>query len=127
MGTIIFHAEDKMTNRTPDDIVACRRIASARREEREYARRTRKVKSITIPLEMIEGLQLSSHIAISHNSATGVVLVQSSSLVFKKYRTHPGTHCKRRCGSEKALKMLEDARRYSREGSRKRRSQLQNL
>lgn len=111
-----------MANRLPDEIVACNRIESARREERNYARRTRKVKSITIPLEIIGGLQLSTHVAISHNSATGVVLVQSSSLVFRKHRIHPGTHGKRSCNSEKALEMLKDARRYSREGSRRRRS-----
>ena len=112
-----------MTNRMPDDIAACNRIESARREEREYARRTRKVKSITIPLEIIGGLQLSAHTAISHNSITGTVLIQSSSLIYRKHRIHPGTHGKRRCGSEKAQNMLEDARRYSKEGSRRRREQ----
>ena len=112
-----------MTNRINDEIAACRRIASARREERNYARRTRRTKSITIPLEMIGGLQLSAHLAVSINSKTGTVLVQSSSLVFKKHRIHPKQHGKRSCGSEKALKMLEDARRYSREGSQRRREQ----
>lgn len=123
MGTIIFYADNKMTNKLSDEEVACRRIASARREERNYARRTRKVKSITIPLEIIGDLQLSAHVAISHNSATDAVLMQSSSLVFRKHRIHPGTHGKRQCGSKKALKLLEDARRYSREGSRKRRNE----
>ena len=111
-----------MTNRIPDDIAACNRISSARREEREYARRTRRTKSITTPLEIIGGSQLSTHLAVSINSKTGTVLVQSCSLVFMKRRIHPKTHGKRSCGSEKALKMLEDARRYSREGSRRRRS-----
>lgn len=111
-----------MTNRINNEIAACNRIRSARIEEREYARRTRKVKSITIPLEIINGRRLSAHLAVSINSITGTVLVQSCSLVFMKRRIHPKVHGKRSCGSKKALKMLEDARRYSREGSRRRRS-----
>lgn len=112
-----------MSKKLPDEIVACNRIISARREERNYARRTRKVKSITIPLEIIGGLQLSSHIAISHNSSTDTVLTPSSSLVFRKSRIHPGTNDKRRCDSKKALKMLKDSRRYKREGRHRRREQ----
>lgn len=112
-----------MTNRLPDKIAACRLIASVRKEERNYARRTRKVKSITIPLEVIGGRQLSDHITIRYNSKTGTISVQSSSLAFGGRRIHPGTYGKRTCGSEKALKMLEESRKYSRENSRKRREQ----
>ena len=111
-----------MSNRIPDNIAACRRIKSIRTEEREYARRTRKVKSITTRLEIINGYQLSAGLVVSFNTKTDAVWIQSNSLVFRKHRIHPGIHGKRSCRSEKALKMLEDARRYSREGSRRRRS-----
>lgn len=116
-----------MAKRLPDETAACNLIASARREERNYARRNLKTKSITIPLEMIGGLQLSAHIMIRYNSATDIVLTPSSSLAFRKHRIHSRTHGKRSCGSKKALKLLEDARRYCREGSRIRRSKSKNL
>lgn len=96
-----------MKNRINDEIAACNRIRSARREEREYARRTRKVKSITTPLEIINGRRLSAHLAVSINSITGTVLIQSNSIIYYKHRIHPGTHGKRKCGSEKALKCLK--------------------
>lgn len=102
-----------MTNLLTDDIAACRRIASARREEREYARRTRKVKSITTFVDMVEGRKMSASLAVSINTKTGTILIQSCALMYYGQRIHPSTHGKRVCGSEKAMKMLDDARRYS--------------
>jgi hypothetical protein len=112
-----------MAAKLPDAEAACNLIASVRREERNYARRNLKTKSVTIPLEMIGGLQLSSNVMIKYNSATDIVLTPSSSLVFRKSRIHPGTNDKRRCDSKKALKMLKDSRRYKREGRHRRREQ----
>lgn len=110
-----------MSNRLPDEIAACRRISGARCEERNYARRTRKVKSIPTFVDMIEGRKMSASLAVSINTKTGTISIQSCSLMYYGQRIHPSTHEKRECGSEKALKMLDDGRRYSREGSRRRR------
>ena len=106
-------------NRMPDEIAGCNRIRSARREERNYARRFRKVKPITTQLEMVGGRMLSSK--------TGAIGISSHSLVFWKQRIHPTTHEERQCGSEKAQKMLDDARRYSKEGSQRRRAKAKGL
>ena len=114
-------------NRMPDEIAGCNRIRSARREERNYARRFRKVKPITTQLEMVGGRMLSSHLAVSANSKTGAIGISSHSLVFWKQRIHPTTHEERQCGSEKAQKMLDDARRYSKEGSQRRRAKAKGL
>ena len=112
-----------MSNRLPDEIAACNRIANARQDEREYARRTRKVKSITTLIDMVEGRKMSASLAVSVNTHTGTILIQSCALMYYGQRIHPSTHSKRMCGSEKALKMLDDARRYSREGSQRRRAE----
>lgn len=111
-----------MSNKLPDEIVACNRIKSARREGRNYARRNRKVKSITIPIDMVNGRKMSASLAVNINTRTGTILIQSCSIIFYGERIHPGTHGKRQCESEKALKMLEDSRRYLRESNRRRRS-----
>ena len=116
-----------MSNRLPDNVAACNLIKSIRKEEREYARRNRRTKAITIPLEMVEGKQLSAFLAVSANIATGTVCIQGCALSFHKQRIHPETHQKRQCGTEKALKLLRDARKYSREGSQKRKTKNLNL
>jgi hypothetical protein len=107
-------------------VAACKLITQRRREEREYARRTHKVKSITTFVDMVEDRKMSASLAVSINTKTGTILIQGCSLMYYGRRIHPSTHGKRTCGSEKALKMLDDARRYSREGSRRRRAEAKS-
>jgi len=97
-----------MTNRLPDTIAARHRIIGLRNEEREYARKNRKVKRITILLEVINGRPLSTNLTISCNTRTGIMTIQSNSFTFFKHNIHPTTHRKRICTDEKVLKLLED-------------------
>jgi hypothetical protein len=110
-----------MSNRLPDEIAACKLIAQHRREERNYTRRNLKVKSITTFVDMVEGRKMSASLSVRINTKTGKILIQSCALMYYGQRIHPSTHDKRTCGSEKALNVLNAARRYSREGSRRRR------
>jgi hypothetical protein len=52
---------------------------------------------------------MSASLAVSVNTKTGTILIQGCSLMYYGQRIHPSTHGKRMCGSEKALKMLDDA------------------